>query len=67
MPASAPSRASTFTSPSTPCFAATYPALNGDATSPCTEATTRKRPSPEAARASQAYFASRNGLVRSSA
>ncbi len=30
----------------TPCFAATYPALNGEATRPWTEATTRIRPSP---------------------
>ena len=30
-PAPCPSRASTLTSPSTPCFAATYPALNGEA------------------------------------
>ena len=47
MPCSAPSSASTLTSPSRPCFAATYPALYGEATRPWTEATARKRPSPD--------------------
>src|SRR5579883_1218752 len=67
MPTSAPSSASVRTSPSTPCFAETYPALNGDAASACADAITQMRPSLEAASASHAYFASRNGEVRRSA
>ena len=49
-----PSSASVFTRPSTPCFAETYPALNGEATSPCTEATTTIRPFPDSRSAGHA-------------
>ena len=48
-------------------MAETYAALYGEATSAWTEATAMKRPEPDAASASHAYLASRNGLVSSSA
>src|SRR3954452_11771370 len=67
MPCSAPSSASVRTRPITPCLADTYALLNGDGTRPCTDATARKRPRPHAIRCGQAYFASRNGEVSSSA
>src|ERR1022692_2564736 len=63
MPVPAPSSASVFTRPITPCLADTYPALNGEATRPCADATATKRPEPALASAGQAYLASRNGLV----
>src|SRR5918992_4611146 len=60
---SAPSRPSTFTSPTTPCFAETYAALNGEAASPCAEAIAMKRPEPLDLSATHEYLASKNGLV----
>src|SRR5215211_5965989 len=56
-----PSSATTFDSPSRPCFAATYAALYGDARSPCTDEMLMIRPQPCAYICGSACRTSRNG------
>src|SRR6266545_1465219 len=60
-PCSAPSSATTLDRPSSPCLAATYAALNGDARRPCTDEMFTILPQPLAYMCGRACRTSRNG------